>query len=151
MTDKGHNRKLFGEVLNKLLHENISIDVPVFGLSMFPFLLPGDIVRVIKWKECGFSVGDIIIFSRNGRLIAHRVLKIDCLRKLIHSKGDGLIKRDLVIPYAKVQAIVIHHYRKEKEIKWINKPFVKRGIAFISPSIGFITFYMGLIWHKYFF
>ncbi len=48
MSDLERNRHLFGSAFVALLQKDIQVDVPVYGLSMFPFYLPGDMVRVEK-------------------------------------------------------------------------------------------------------
>lgn len=48
--------------------------VRVFGTSMFPAVLPGDVL-VVQRKEIGQLVpGDIVLFKRDDRLFAHRVV-----------------------------------------------------------------------------
>jgi signal peptidase I len=48
--------------------------IRVFGTSMFPAVLPGDVL-VVQRKEIGRLVlGDIVLFKRDDRLFAHRVV-----------------------------------------------------------------------------
>jgi len=50
--------------------------VKVVGKSMVPFLEEGDDVEIVAAEIKDFSAGDIIVFSRGGELIVHRVIKI---------------------------------------------------------------------------
>jgi signal peptidase I len=46
----------------------------VFGTSMVPSILPGDLISVQRAGLCGISSGEIVLYSREGRLFAHRVV-----------------------------------------------------------------------------
>ena len=46
----------------------------VFGTSMAPSILPGDLVSVQRAGLMEISPGDIVVFSREGRLFVHRVV-----------------------------------------------------------------------------
>jgi len=51
-----------------------TVRVRVFGTSMFPAVLPGDVL-VVQRKELGrLLLGDIVLFKRDDRLFAHRVV-----------------------------------------------------------------------------
>ena len=133
-----------------LLQKEHYVDVPVYGLSMFPFYLPGDMVRVEKAHPGNLKKGNVIVFTNNGQLVAHRLLKYDAKRGAVLAKGDGLIKKDRLLSQQHVHAVVIRHYRKKKEIVFINRKNIKRFIAQISPYIGRLTFYSALVWNKFF-
>lgn len=47
----------------------------VTGWSMFPSLCPGDILVVRRRTAKELLAGDIILYERNGRLFAHRVIE----------------------------------------------------------------------------
>jgi len=62
------------------------------GTSMFPCLMPGDIVTV---RRCGvedFRPGEIAKYIRDGRLFAHRVVGVEDGRLI--TRGDTLRKDD---------------------------------------------------------
>jgi len=46
----------------------------VFGTSMVPSVLPGDLISVQRAGLSGISCGEIVLYSREGRLFAHRVV-----------------------------------------------------------------------------
>ena len=41
---------------------------------MLPNIEPGDLVCIKKQKESDYSIGEIIIYMFNGKLIAHRII-----------------------------------------------------------------------------
>jgi signal peptidase I len=46
----------------------------LFGTSMVPSLLPGYLISVQRAELSEISPGEIVVYSREGRLIAHRVV-----------------------------------------------------------------------------
>ena len=46
----------------------------VFGTSMVPSILPGDLISVQRAGLSGINSGEIVLYSRAGRLFAHRVV-----------------------------------------------------------------------------
>lgn len=64
----------------------------VNGNSMFPYLQDNELVKVEPVGAEQPRKGDIVVFERNGQLIAHRLIK----KKDNHyiTKGDFCLKRD---------------------------------------------------------
>ena len=58
----------------------------VAGFSMFPLLRSGDRVFLRPAERNGIVPGDIIVFSRGGKQIVHRVIRGD---DVIQTQGDG--------------------------------------------------------------
>jgi signal peptidase I len=46
----------------------------VFGTSMVPSILPGDLISVQRASVSDISRGDVVLYSREGRMFAHRVV-----------------------------------------------------------------------------
>jgi hypothetical protein len=83
----------------KALRSFGSLRLQVTGLSMIPSVWPGDLV-LIRQKEIGQIVpGDIVLFARGGRLIAHRVVceAGDHETMRLITRGDSLLKEDSAI------------------------------------------------------
>lgn len=47
----------------------------VFGTSMVPFILPGDLISVRRALASEISNGDIVLYAREGRIFVHRVVR----------------------------------------------------------------------------
>ena len=60
----------------------------------------------------------------------------------------ALIQKDSLISFDHFLGVVVLHSRNGKYIKWINKPLIKRMIAFTSPLMGVLFFYMSRVWNK---
>lgn len=56
-----------------------------FGTSMVPSILPGDLLAIQKAGLQEIAVGEVVLFSQNGRLFIHRVVD-----RQVSSTGDSL-------------------------------------------------------------
>ena len=57
----------------------------VFGTSMVPSILPGDLVSIRRSSLCDIFPGEVILFSQKGRLFVHRVVD----RKVVAVAGGS--------------------------------------------------------------
>jgi hypothetical protein len=131
----------------QLLKDGHPIEVPAHGMSMFPLLLPGDILLVEPTKP---KIGEIGIFISNQILIAHRLCNID--NNFYHFKGDAIIHFDLPIPHNQVLGTVMGRRRKK-----LTKSSSKGSFNLFSKIIpkttlisGRLFFYSGRIYTKIF-
>lgn len=74
------------------------IDIPAYGVSMYPFIKEGDICRFIPLdSSASFKKGDIFLFqSEDGRLVGHRYIRSFMKDQVLyHSfKGDTNVQFD---------------------------------------------------------
>jgi hypothetical protein len=67
-------------------------DLPVLSGSMYPFLCPGDRVKIsrVLWNKC--HTGDIIVFREGNQLTAHRLLFRFSIGRshILYQKGDSM-------------------------------------------------------------
>ena len=134
------------ETCIKLLSEKRQVKIRMTGNSMFPFIKNGEtcIIQPIITNETIIRNGDVLLFRKNDRLIAHRLLKIKINNGKYHylCKGDSCIRTDGLIDseniIGKVIAIV-----KANKIKQINN--LKRNLIIAKISIFLIPFYY-LFW-----
>jgi hypothetical protein len=68
----------------------------VFGTSMAPAILPGDLISVQRAVISEISSGDIVLYAREGRMFAHRVVdRTDSPEgSLLIARGDRLRHND---------------------------------------------------------
>ena len=76
----------------ELLHKLEIASVCVNGSSMLPAIRPGDVLTVNRCAIDDFAPGEVAVFTRDGRLFAHRVLVVGS-EQLI-TKGDSLPRQD---------------------------------------------------------
>src|SRR5271157_2813723 len=62
------------------------------GASMLPAVWPGDVLYVRRHDMAEALVGDIVLFGREGRLVAHRVVERTLCQDRIHwvTRGDSV-------------------------------------------------------------
>ena len=83
---------LAGEVVRKFGE----VRLRVFGTSMVPSVLPGDLISVQSTDISEVSTGEIVLYSREGRLFAHRVVGRAGSREdpRLITRGDRLSHND---------------------------------------------------------
>src|ERR1700730_16364085 len=97
----------------------------VFGTSMVPSILPGDLISVQHAAVSEISVGEIVLFTRNGRMFAHRVVGLkrsaeqsfeDQGESLLTTRGERLRHNDPPVfwseLFGKVICIGPRHFQK---------------------------------------
>ena len=116
------------------------------GYSMIPLLLPSDRIIVAKSKK--YKHNDIVVFRKNGRLIAHRLIYIHPEKGYLVTKGDHNSKSDGRLTYndilGKVEAfrrngekmVISHIYLAQSsfyflELRNLCKSLNKRKIPYI--------------------
>jgi signal peptidase I len=86
------------ELIAEALRLGRSVRIRVTGTSMLPAIWPGDIIAVAHSQMT--SVGDVVLFMRNGRLFAHRVVRRDAAQFV--TRGDAVMDCDPPLPLAQV-------------------------------------------------
>src|SRR5512147_1904858 len=60
------------------------------GVSMLPTLVPGDLLEIESATPADLVRGDIVLFSRDGALFAHRVIALDSATASFTTRGDSM-------------------------------------------------------------
>lgn len=87
-----NNRETLQRLIGDLIKEGKTIEVPVFGYSMMPFLSPGVTARIVPVSADLIKKGDVLFFYSHGQLVLHRVLK--SLPNGWLCRGDSLLRCD---------------------------------------------------------
>jgi signal peptidase I len=90
----------------------------VFGTSMVPSILPGDLISVQRAGVPEISIGEFVLYSRDGRLFAHRVVgeaRLTGQARLI-TRGDRLQYDDAAISSAELVGRVTCVERKGAKV-----------------------------------
>ena len=99
------------------------------GYSMYPFLLPGDIILVKGYSLEDIMPGDIIVYydSIKKKNVAHRAIQVNPLK----IKGDNLISYDDIELLETDLIGKVNSIERHDRIYTINSIF-SRSIAFLS-------------------
>ncbi len=87
----------------------------VNGTSMLPSIWPDDVVTVQQRTLSEVQTGQIALFTRNGRLFAHRIVD-RCPAGLI-TKGDALSRADHPVTAEEFLGIVTAVHRGSKQFQ----------------------------------
>lgn len=85
------------------------IAMRVYGASMVGTIWPGDVVVFEKCDGEDVCVGEVVLYRREERLVAHRVLEISsaCGKTWLVTRGDALRGNDLPVRGEEVLARAI--------------------------------------------
>lgn len=109
------------ELAEKTLRLFGSLRLRVTGFSMLPSVWPGDVVLVRRQRMQQIHPGDIVLFARHGKLIAHRVVfkTNDPEIPSIITRGDALRSQDSAIGPTQLLGKVSGVLRAGK---WVEPP-----------------------------
>lgn len=90
MVDK--RSELKGQLFLEILKSSGQAKLAVTGSSMLSSIWPGDILEVRRQNAAEICLGEVVLFERDGRLLAHRVVEKvgGPERTLLVTRGDGL-------------------------------------------------------------
>jgi hypothetical protein len=84
--------ELKGQLFLEVLKSFGQAKLAVTGSSMLSSIWPGDILEVSRQDAAEICPGEVVLFERDGRLLAHRVVEKVCGPEgtLLITRGDGL-------------------------------------------------------------
>lgn len=122
------------KISEKLIQQGYGVKLTVGGISMFPYLLHKEQIKIIKTQPNDLHIGDIVVFKTQGKWIAHRLLAIH--KTSYHIKGDFCIKSDPPIHFDNIVGKIAGVYRGNQFIDF-NKPDRKK-IHYLLAKISVI-------------
>ncbi len=87
------------ELAGEILRRFGSLRLQVKGHSMLPSVWPGDVLLIKRCHFSQISSGDIVLYAREGRFFAHRVIgaSVDLVEPRLVTQGDALPSEDCPI------------------------------------------------------
>lgn len=86
------------------------------GTSMLPALRPGDVVEFQAFQATQAAAGEIILFRRDGGLVAHRV--VSRTEDSLITQGDSLAAPDHPVLHADVLGRGVRLTRGNRSMQW---------------------------------
>lgn len=85
---------------------------------MLPAIFPGDILQVRREAVDQFQADDVVLFSRDSRFFAHRVIRVEhnCDEPILIVRGDALPVEDPPVHSAEILGRVVSVERGGKLI-----------------------------------
>ncbi|MDR2928971.1 MAG: hypothetical protein LBV41_12350 [Cytophagaceae bacterium] len=138
----------FFPLLDELLQKEQSVHIAVTGLSMFPFLLPGDVVQVEPVQPSEFRKGMILVFKMEEKWVAHRLIKFDHPKRFACTRGDSRTTKDRAVDYEDIKGAVTQVIKSRWKIAQFATGRFSGIIARISPItailFNFVTYLLSL-------
>ena len=117
------------------------------GTSMLPALRPGDVVEFHAFHPSHAATGEIVLFRREGGLVAHRV--VGRTGDSLITQGDSLAAPDQVVAHADVLGRGVGLTRRNRSVPWSKS----RGSSSSLTRWWFRRFdiatRMWLRWHRF--
>lgn len=115
----GDTHALKCELASEVLRSSGKLRLQVTGWSMLPSVWPGDTLVVERVTNESVSAGDIVLFGRDRRLFAHRVVTRARheLDSAIVTRGDAMPAADPPIEKNELLGRVSHILREGRFIK----------------------------------
>jgi hypothetical protein len=112
------NRRLTA-IAQVLSQDGYQLRVPVIGGSMLPWIRAGDCLVASPMTMTRLIPGDLILFEREGQLVAHRLIRQIGLQSghALVTKGDWMTSEDAPISPSSVIGKVIAIDRRGRRIR----------------------------------
>ncbi len=142
------------QVKNKLaadvLRTTGKVCLAAFGYSMLPSLWPGDLLTVEARSSEQIRVGNIILFSRDGRFFIHRVVDTFSANsgRCLIARGDALPETDAAVLPEEVLGKVTGVRRSGREIEVPACSTVRRSVGLLLTASGRLRS-LTLRWHAW--
>lgn len=112
------------DLVRKMLSEDkVSIyETLSSGVSMFPTIWPQSVLRAVKYPLERIDKGDIVIFQREQKMVAHRVVEVG--DGYLRTQGDSCQVKDEVVDSSNYLCKVVEYVLfkkftiKEKSLYW---------------------------------
>jgi signal peptidase I len=82
------------ELASEVLRSSGRLRLQVTGSSMLPTVCPGDTLVIERADHDAIAERDIVLFSRDGRFVVHRVVRKDSGDSTIQTRGDAMSQPD---------------------------------------------------------
>jgi signal peptidase I len=115
----------------------------VFGTSMAPSILPGDLISIQRTRLREISPGEVVLFSQEGRLFVHRVVCSAGSPEELHliTRGDRLSHNDPPVSPSEFLGRVISVERGNRKIDFaVRKSRWMRPIVRLLQTSDYATY-----------
>lgn len=139
------NINQYRQWIDQLLHEGRTVQVPVYGMSMFPILMPRDTVQIKRIAFEEMKPGHVLVFEQNGQWVAHRLIKKDQGNQALITRGDGLPYNDASVTAASARGIITKVIKTRSPFAWSINTRIDRFLVWAAPVTGRVFWIMGRV------
>jgi len=105
--------------------------IKVTGASMIPAIWPGDVITVCRCEITELQPGQIVLYRRKGKLVAHR---IRCVRGDLLTRGDSLRYDDPPIRKSDIVGQVVCLIRNGRPVHLTQSCWQRIGSSILRRS-----------------
>jgi signal peptidase len=80
-------------LVEEVVRSIAEVHLRVLGTSMVPAMFPGDLVSILRASLDEISLGEVVLFLQNGRMLVHRVVGRNQVPAAGHPEEPYLITR----------------------------------------------------------
>jgi hypothetical protein len=146
------------EMAAQVLRTFGTLRLEVTGLSMLPSVWPGDTLSLERREMGEIAAGDIVLFARRDKLVAHRVLRKTVVGDETYAitRGDGLLATDELVSPAELLGSVRSVSRAGENVSpdadsgfWarVTSAMVRHS-AWIARVLAFVHRAQGGAWRR---
>lgn len=96
--------------MNQNLEVGSRFSLEAIGFSMSPEIIPGDILQIEVINPDRLLRGDIVLFQKDDKLIAHRIIITEFAHNVIIEKGDGkFMPYEISLDKVRGKVIAVEH------------------------------------------
>jgi signal peptidase I len=106
----------------------------VTGSSMVPAIWPGDVIIVHSIDKMNLQVGQVILYRREGRLVAHRITRVH--GDLLITQGDTLQHEDPPVRGTDIVGPVVSLIRNGRHVRLLQSSWQRIGASILQQSDG---------------
>ncbi len=105
---------------------------------MLPAVWPGDVLVIERAQLAQLGAGDIVLFARDDRLFAHRLLQVcgDGTNLVLGSRGDALPHNDPPLPVSQVLGRVHAVLRNGRPVRRLRPSAAQKVFAWALRHAG---------------
>src|SRR5215472_5701874 len=135
------------ELIAKVLQAEYEARIRVTGTSMLPAIWPGDVLLVRPLGDTDFAKGNIVLFLRNGRLFAHRV--VDRSDDRLITRGDAVPDCDPPVSASELLGVVAGIVRNDGSMRVVpSAPPMRHGMIALAVRHSQLAYRMVLKVHQ---
>lgn len=102
------------ELVAEIARVHGEVQLQVLGGSMLPSIWPSDHLIVQRRDPVEIQPGQIILYLRNGGLVAHRVVARD--GEWLVTRGDSLPRVDAPVPANEIVGVIVSIIRRGRRV-----------------------------------
>ena len=131
-TDLQHRSALGCELVAEVTRSFGEVRLRVTGASMIPAIWPGDIITVRRRDIGELEPGQIVLSSREGKLVAHRVTRIHS--NLLTTQGDSILYEDPPVSESDIVGQVVRLLRNGRPMDLKQSQWQRIGSSIFRHS-----------------